>query len=1153
MLNNQDYSALEILHQNESFIYEEFATESIDNIHVKSIDLNNPLASILRVALSDIISSQILASKKESASKSESLNLRVYPVALYIVDKNSKKFSRIILNSDNCNIKKYLLDDHDDPENEANNFREELFSNDLLTLCSNNYHFKDRGYFLKKSELIKELTTDIIKKSCFSNLYSNTKYESRIKSKNKVNYKVYVLYDIYKRDNQKYSFEISNSIGDDFINHFLKKIFVLAISTKRNKEFYTRIKSTTLKSSLAAVMSRNMSHNIGSHVLNKLSSGDAIKDFFALKRSYRFVQGKEIGGDKTFNFPDLSITSEDLNTNVSCGEIKIKTPLEQYNQKLKDDPKFLEQYDFHTYIGETEIYKLSPYFVDVNNNTTKEELARVFNDYLKKRMDFVADVATSNKALLSNSKYLFADIFRGFERNLLLLQNISGKEDKFSYEFQFQYCDGETDEHGNLITTNYYIVGENNVLKKNPKFIDPIVAVPNDVLGSQAFYIILENIIRNTAKHSGSGNVVFTIKVEDLREDDFYRVTVYDNVAFTSEDEDLIRYKNVYTEQDNDDLQKSKVRAHKLRKLVVDRNISIAQEVLDENNEIRTAGWGTIEIKLAACYLSGLDMLEMDNKRYWPVGYPAYTKAEKEAKEKVNTLKEGELLDESNPDISPDDFIKREAFNAYVGFIENKNPETKNYNIPKENSKEEIKVIDCNRTLKRTYHNRKNNKVTRYPIVQAVDGSVATGSGFGYSFLMKKPKKLLIIDEGETLKLEMQDTYDANFTALKRLGIDIIEKPDASTIYNHQFMIIVGDGEIKEITTDENDKKIIPYYGDWFNLPQERFRYLNKAYENFQFCLMENQYGIKTGNYSGKALNKILVQTLKMSSEQGYPNFEILSEVLDKTHKIKLANREKKLFPLINRPFNYTTPSGDENFYAYFKHHGMEQDKFFSETTEYAEIYGSVTALGLFSESIESEILRGKTIRALKKQHFCFYNLAANTSVMVIDERIQSVLGEVGLTTEAYTYKDQNHNDVIEKGFPITNDDLFKKTKIFIPSENKDKISLNNSDLKTEKNNLKKYIEKISEKKNIDYLIIHFGIIEGLRDSNSVSAILNEIKSWIKSPYCKIVITSGRGHTPDIKNLKQFFVSYSTISNLLIDPNGRSKGHLVQCLKQLRI
>lgn len=939
----------------------------------------------------------------------------------------------------------------------------------------------------------------------------------------------------------------------DFIKGTLKE-FLFRVSNSKSIEIFQRkeksLRNTSLKSSLAAVMSRNMSHNIGSHVLNKLSSAAAINAFFKLRSSKRFVKGIEIDNDnpsntrKKFKFPnpELSKNPDDELRNLKDIEedSNIDISVDEYNKILKDYPDYLERFRFSTFEKEKDIYKLSPFFVDVNNNTTKEELARVFNDYLKKRMDFVADVATSNKALLNSNKYLFADIFRGFERNLLLLHNISGKEDKFSYQFQFQYCDGSRDKKGNLITHNYYHykkdekneklildLHDNGIPKKNNDFIDPIVAVPNDVLGSQAFYIILENIIRNTAKHSGSGNVIFTIKVEDLKEDDFYRITVFDNAPHTD-----------------------------IKKLVADRNVSIAQEVLDENNQIRTAGWGTIEIKLAACYLSGLDMLEMDNKTYWPIGYRAYTEAKEEVEKKVKNADELEKIKKDCGDnwVSEERYVEQIAKQAYINFLGEDDP------ILNDNASY---PVDLPQAKKRVYS--KDNKVVRYPIVQAVDGNEKDKtSGFGYSFLMKKPKKLLIIDENEHLKLDTTDekgnvtSHKDNLIALKRLGIDIIKAPNLDSIYNHQFMIIVGDGQIKEITEDKNGKKIVPYYGDWFNLPQERLLYLNgKTYKNFIYNLKSNFFQIINNSFEDNTLISCLKFVLGESVKRKY---QVLDRFLELRNNAFIHQRDELnlevLLPDTIRPFDFGYPKSENKSNALFRHHGLQEKVFYNENTKYAEIYGSVTQLGLLAESIENQFKgKGKDIKAsLKKEYKNFYEIAANSSVIVIDERIQSSLNEIGCTTESIKIKD-GENEITEDGYQILNKDIFLKTKIYVPNKDVDSVDLNCSDLKTQKKTLELYIKEISGKVEADYMIIHFGIIEGLRETSkneSVNTILEEIKDWLKSDKCKIVITSGRGYTPDIKSLNQYFVAYSTISNLLLDPNGRSKGHLMQCLKQLR-
>ncbi|MBK7970976.1 MAG: hypothetical protein IPK08_19775 [Bacteroidetes bacterium] len=59
-----------------------------------------------------------------------------------------------------------------------------------------------------------------------------------------------------------------------------------------------------------------------------------------------------------------------------------------------------------------------------------------------------------------------------------------------------------------------YITGNEKVVEVEFGNIKPehIIAFPNDMLGVQAFYVIIENIIRNTAKHSTNSNDKFKIK-----------------------------------------------------------------------------------------------------------------------------------------------------------------------------------------------------------------------------------------------------------------------------------------------------------------------------------------------------------------------------------------------------------------------------------------------------------------------------------------------------------------------------------------------------------------------------------------------------------------------------------------------------------------
>ncbi|MBK7233557.1 MAG: hypothetical protein IPH93_15155 [Saprospiraceae bacterium] len=120
----------------------------------------------------------------------------------------------------------------------------------------------------------------------------------------------------------------------------------------------------------------------------------------------------------------------------------------------------------------------------------------IFNNYVKCRMDYLADISFGTP-LMQTNKYAYADLFKELDKVRLLLEHISGLDD-FKFEIKF---------------------------KKNGKDLndknDLLVAIPNDILGAQAFYNILENIIRNSAKHSDKSRlgedlkVVFTVNFID--------------------------------------------------------------------------------------------------------------------------------------------------------------------------------------------------------------------------------------------------------------------------------------------------------------------------------------------------------------------------------------------------------------------------------------------------------------------------------------------------------------------------------------------------------------------------------------------------------------------------------------------------------------
>jgi fructose-specific phosphotransferase system component IIB len=311
-------------------------------------------------------------------------------------------------------------------------------------------------------------------------------------------------------------------------------------------EILFELNSHATRAAISQVMARNMSHNIGSHVLSKFKDKVAIED--------TIWKGQYTG---------------------------IKNP--------EDDFKI--------------------------------HIAR-FNEYLKDRMDFLADIATTDP-VMESSLYFIGDIIRRFDSNQVLLNRISGVECPAKFRLKIRKkVNGEWSDIKEGGEGFHYL---------NDDFP---VSTPNDILGAQAWYIFLENIIRNIYKHDHpQKDFAICIDLEDAKNDkSFYEVSVYDT---------LCKPENI------------------IKNVVAERNTNIDKKIL-KDNKLRDGGLGTIEMKVCAAFIRKQPVLDVEKD-----GYLIYNRIDKRI-----------IIDENGApnDISPNNVI----FCAYKHYLDtNKCP---NYN-----------------------------------------------------------------------------------------------------------------------------------------------------------------------------------------------------------------------------------------------------------------------------------------------------------------------------------------------------------------------------------------------------------------------------------------------------------------------------------------
>lgn len=170
---------------------------------------------------------------------------------------------------------------------------------------------------------------------------------------------------------------------------------------------------------------------------------------------------------------------------------------------------------------------------------------RVLYQYIQHRMDYIA-TATTEFPLWMQPTMFVATVMKEFLRQTHLLDYISGSEGLHAYKFQGPLAGGDQENTirihirrineeitnwenkgfwpiGNTDITEFVIYpkdNNHNIQKESvqqPDFSkDVTVAIPGGVVGQHAFYTILENILRNAAKHEWSKSVK---KVDWIRDE----------------------------------------------------------------------------------------------------------------------------------------------------------------------------------------------------------------------------------------------------------------------------------------------------------------------------------------------------------------------------------------------------------------------------------------------------------------------------------------------------------------------------------------------------------------------------------------------------------------------------------------------------------
>lgn len=355
---------------------------------------------------------------------------------------------------------------------------------------------------------------------------------------------------------------------------------------------FSTLNKHATQAAISQVMARNMRHNIGSHVLNNFTDSKTLSNIG--------LQGKILRSN-SYDGMQYSSQNSDVKKVVKAivryfsdilliyqPAMTLQTIAQQLNKHL-DLEAVLEKVKMNYPFGQ----ELMP----VNQ-------IAYFNNYLNCRMDFLSEL-TFGIATMQTSRKVYSEVFKELDRVRLLLNHISGIVD-FKYSIDFQY-------------------NNNSLTNAN----DKLVAFPSDLLGCQALYNIIENIIRNTAKHCHykPKKTVFTIKFKDIptlpeeindNPNLLYCVEITDGININgivgklTADEKIEYCK--YIEKKETEIDWGNL--PRIDWLVDNQNIKLNQSVLGKDKQLRSNSLGLLEMEASAAFLRQIELYEIESDDY---------------------------------------------------------------------------------------------------------------------------------------------------------------------------------------------------------------------------------------------------------------------------------------------------------------------------------------------------------------------------------------------------------------------------------------------------------------------------------------------------------------------------------------------------------
>ena len=246
---------------------------------------------------------------------------------------------------------------------------------------------------------------------------------------------------------------------------------------------------------------------------------------------------------------------------------------------------------------------------------------RMLYQYIQQRMDYIANVTTESPSW-SQPTMLVGELMRTFFSQRHLLEHIAESEGLGAWEFQNRNIVYDANQERKLkiyvrkvernndevIVLHDFIRYECGEYEKKIDLANDIaIAIPGGVAGQHAFFTIIENIIRNAAKHDWSNPPHSTEKFKWIDNDKKFglpngNLEIY--IDFVDKEDDGEVEFNVWTNMSdvledvvaNEEVDSENALHKKLAQ-------KLARPFIDASGGLRRENWGLAEMKISAGYL----------------------------------------------------------------------------------------------------------------------------------------------------------------------------------------------------------------------------------------------------------------------------------------------------------------------------------------------------------------------------------------------------------------------------------------------------------------------------------------------------------------------------------------------------------------------